>query len=139
MESEYTQLIGQVTSFIDLLNCDRDEGDTDGPHMERIDFDRLREILSAVHSKLDAAQKAEAEMRRVRRRLAARITALRRGGRIIADDGHPVEDSLPADDVSLDELIRMQEEEAARLHQAASPGRTAPGGGKTYRGYSEFK
>lgn len=142
MESEYTQLIGQAQSFIDLLNHTQDEPDmtnADGPHVERIDFDQLGELLSAVRDRLDAARKVEDEMHRVRRRLAARIAALRRGGSIIADDGRPVKDSFSADDVSLDELIRMHEEEMARLHDAASAGRTVRSNRKVYHDYSEFK
>lgn len=142
MESEYTQLIGQVQSFIDLLNDGKEESNTtggDGPHVERIDFDQFREMLLAVRDKLDEAHKAEVEVHRIRRRLTARIAALRRGGRIIADDRHPVEDSFPADSAPLDELIRMHEEETARLHHAAPAGRTVRSKRTATRDYSEFK
>jgi hypothetical protein len=143
MESDYTQLIERTQSFVDLLDIKHDESDTadaDRPHVERIDFDQLRELLSTLRDKLDGARKVEGEMHRVRRRLAARIEALRRGGKIIADDGRQSTDSLPAEDVSLDELIRMHEEETARLHHAtASSDRSVRSNRKIYRDYGEFK
>jgi hypothetical protein len=142
MENDYMQLSRQAQSFIDLLRQTRGGAETeaDGPHVEQVDFDQLCELLSAVREKLDLAQKSESEMHAVRRRLAGRIAALRRSGTIIAGDGRPGDDSPPADDVPLSELIRIYEEETARLHRATTPrGRTTQINRGDYRKYREFK
>lgn len=143
MENEYAHLIEQAQSFIDLLQHTPEDSDAAGggePRVEKIDFDQLREMLAAVRDKLDAARKIENEMDRIRRKLAARIDALRRGKSIIANNGRPADDSHPADDISLDELIRTLEAETGRLHHgAATPARTAVASRKAYRDYGEFK
>lgn len=142
MENDYMQLSRQAQSFIDLLRQAHGESKTeaDGPHIEQVDFDQLCELLSAVRGRLDMAQKAEGEMHAVRRRLAGRIAALRRGGRIIAGDGQTGDDSPLADDVTLSELIRMYEDETARLHRVTAPrGRTAQINRGANRNYREFK
>ncbi len=143
MESEYTQLMDRVKSFVGLLDHAHDEPNSTeagGPHVERIDFDQLRELLSTVCDRLDEARKIEDETGRVRRRLTARIAALRRGRTIVAADGRPVADAAPAEDGALIDLIQTLEEEAARLHRAtASFGRKTFRQGAVHHDYREFK
>ena len=143
MENDYTQLTGQMQSFIDLLGHQHDDSEAtgaDGPHMERIDFDRLRDVLTAVREKLEAAQRLDSEMHALRRRLMGRIEALRRSGKLMADDGRPGNEALPANDISLDELLRIYDEETSLLHYAAaSRKRAARSRHKVNRDYNQFK
>jgi hypothetical protein len=143
MENEYAQLIQQTQAFIDLLCHAGNESSSDevaGPHIEKLDFDQLRQLLSDLRERLEEARKIEREMETVRRRLAGRIASLRRGRKTLIDNGRSDDDALSGDGVPLVELMRIYEEETARLHRAASsPGRSVRGNSTIYRDYREFK
>lgn len=126
MEDRFQTLCRQLIEFAEILRG-TDAGEAAGmdtgaasPHLELLDFDRLENLLRETSSICELAERQTADLGAVRQWLTARIMSLRRGHRVIAGDTSASGAGESLDEIHIQGLMRMFEDEAARLRQMAS-------------------
>jgi hypothetical protein len=90
------------------------------PHVELIDFDRLRSTLKAVAEKLRTIETGAKDEAVVRLWLMSRIKSLRRGRQAVLRRHSKADDMSSLESATLPALIRIFEEESARLRSTAA-------------------
>lgn len=133
MENKLQELDRALCEFIAILDNDfrkdsaKDGATPDYPHMELIDFDRLRGMLDETTAALRDALQRERQAEVVRKWLISRITAMRRGRKAILLQHHAGDVSTPMPEATLPELLRLFEDESAGLRRLSSTEKPLPG------------
>jgi hypothetical protein len=126
MESDNRKLseyLRETATALEVCASGSDEaalGEQEAPHLELVDFDRLRENLKTAAQELEQARIRERESDVVRQWFIDRIKALRRGRRAVLYERGGEAEAIASDRATLPQLMRGFEEEAARLRQTAS-------------------
>lgn len=147
MAIDLRQLEERLHHFAELLGAEPKEhesaagpSDATTPHIELIDFDDLRRMLTETIAVLTTVAKQNDDAAVVRNWLGARIVALRRARQAFLREGltpiDPVEENMP-----LPTLLRCFEDETARWRAATADKSRRPGrsGGRGHKEYLEFK
>lgn len=125
MESTYLRLSQYLADLAKILqNAEPDKGqsqteESELPHIELIDFDKLRQMLDETASSLEMAHALDLEVKVVRKWLIDRITALGRGQRAILGRRGADIDGAALNETSLPELVRHLDEVSASLRKSA--------------------
>jgi hypothetical protein len=130
-----------ILSGIDQGNSELDDQSVDIPHVEMIDFDKLRDLLTASMAALEHARENDRDIAVARNWLANRVQSLQRGRNAVVSAHNRNNGVQSPDQSTLSELITQYEESAARLRRLVSTNcRQTIGKSDSGRGsFQEFK
>jgi hypothetical protein len=144
MESKFQQLNQCLEGFVTILNSTEFIGEPSpsdehpAPNIELIDFDQLCQVLSETITALDEAQAIKREGEVIRKWLKSRIASLRHGRQALLSQKKSLTESDDLEKTTLPELVRLFEDESARLRSLAKnagPGKT----GRRYHRADDFR
>jgi hypothetical protein len=126
MESRICELNQYLTETVRLLDSEEIEDGTSetagarNPHLELIDFNKLQDAMKAVMEQLEGTEGRNREQKVVRQWFIERILAFQRGCQAVLRHNRKMHDIPSLEGETLTSLIRIFEEESARLRSTAA-------------------
>jgi len=146
MENKQSLLEQALSEYVNLLTAREAAGDENGSpseplHIETIDFDRLRSILTDAAAALREAAGRDAEAEVVRGWFTQRIVALQRARKALlgGEGGMDTIDALGR--LGWREVLRRFEDESSQLRRSLRPQSAAMAGPSAHKQdkYQDFK
>jgi hypothetical protein len=121
MGKSFDALSESIHEFLQQLSpqpathADSENADQEPPRLDLIDFDKLQTALTDVVQALAAAKELEQDAEYVKRWLALRINAIRRGRQAMLSERVSGKELTAESGLSLAEHLRLYDEESGQL------------------------